>query len=214
MSIDFGYVRSEWTGSSDVPVVQQRSVNGIERLMNPKTQHYLKWKEWVLSNKFTWNLYKKQQPDSFHKTDPDSKSRFYSPKMNLDKMGHAQTFIHPLLGRPNDDEPFPQPFPDFSDGLQVVKEIFSHNNIRINCLYRMAGNMVPPDPNVETTFIHVDHGYPHLNMLVYLTDVGGETICEDGYHDPKEDDIIIFEGYHTHNVPKKDNRVILVTTFF
>tara|TARA_X000000368_G_scaffold255580_1_gene202041 strand:- start:250 stop:891 length:642 start_codon:yes stop_codon:yes gene_type:complete len=213
MTIDFGHIKTEWT-QTNVPVIQERKVDGIEVLKNPKTEHYRKWKQWVLSNEFPWYMYKKQQPDSFHKTDQGSKFRFNHPKMNLNKMGHAQTFIHPLLGRPNDNEPFPQPLPSFPDGLQVVKEIFSHNNIRINCLYRMAVNMVPPDPNVETTFIHVDHGYPHLNMLVYLTDVGGETILENDYHDPKEDDIIIFEGYHTHNVPKKDNRVILVTTFF
>ena len=104
----FGHVRTEWTGSDpDIPVVQQRKVNGIEVLENPKTTHYLRWKKWVLSNTFPWHCYKKQQPDSFHKTDPDSKTRFYHPKMNVNKMGHAQTFIHPLLGRPNDDEPFP-----------------------------------------------------------------------------------------------------------
>ncbi len=73
--------------------------------------------------------------------------------------------------------------------------------------------MVYPDPDVDTTFIHVDHHCPHKNMLVYLTDAGGETIMENDFHDPEEDDAIIFEGYHTHNVPKTKARIVLVATF-
>ena len=47
---------------------------------------------------------------------------------------------------------------------------------------------------------------------MYFTDVGGRTFCEKKEHDPQEDDIILFQGEHYMERPKKDRRVILVST--
>ena len=42
MTIDFGHIKTEWT-QTNVPVIQERKVDGIEVLKNPKTEHYRKW---------------------------------------------------------------------------------------------------------------------------------------------------------------------------
>ena len=73
---------------------------------------------------------------------------------------------------------------------------------------------------------HVDHKFPHTNMLIYLTDAGGKTIVEDISkreestfslslaHDPKEDDVVTFGGqYHCHELPKEKPRLVIVTTY-
>ena len=185
----------------------------MRQLDNPKTKLYYEFKNFVLSRSFPWYMYEQQQNDAFHASDPFAKTKFYHPSMNLEKMGHARTFIHGLLGRPTFNEPYSQPEKYFEHALEVCKEIFNHNRFRINSFLRMAVNMVFPDPNIDTTYIHVDHHHEHHNMLIYLTDAGGETIAESGYHDPKEDDVVIFDGYHTHNVPKTKPRVVLVATF-
>ena len=185
----------------------------MRQLENPKTKLYCEFKDFVMSSVFPWYMYEKQQEDAFHKSDPFAKTKFYHPSMNLEKMGHARTFIHGLLGRPTFKEPFPQPEQFLPHALEVIKEIFNHNQFRINSFLRMAVNMVLPDPNIDTTYIHVDHQHIHSNLLIYFTDAGGQTIAESGYHDPKEDDVVIFDGYHTHNVPKTKPRVVLVATY-
>ena len=60
---------------------------------------------------------------------------------------------------------------------------------------------------------HMDHEFPHKNMLIYLTDAGGSTIVEGEEFAPEEDDVIIFEGMHWHKLPKKERRVVLVMTY-
>jgi len=191
-------------------------MNKILQLVNPKTQHYIAFKKYVMSSDMTWFRYTKQQEDNYHNYDIKSKSLFQHPKMNLNKMGDVETFISPFLGRPTSDEPYPHPQNslEYIEGaVRTLKEILDYNKLEVNSFLRVAANMVYPDSKVDTTFIHVDHHCPHKNMLVYLTDSGGETIVENDYHDPKEDDAIIFEGYHTHNVPKTKARIVLVATF-
>ena len=61
---------------------------------------------------------------------------------------------------------------------------------------------------------HVDHDFPHKNLLIYLTDAGGKTIVGNESHDPKEDDIIMFPGLmHCIETSHTKDRVVLVVTF-
>ena len=188
-------------------------MNDIIQLRNPKTDHYRNFKSYILSGKFPWYFHEKQQPDKYHQDDAVAKTRFVHPRMNLDKLGHVSMHAHGFLGRP-------EPLPRFEDveylphAWKLLEEIFIYNRIPVECVLRIAANKVSPDPDIDTTHVHVDHHFPHKNILVYLTDAGGETITENDYHDPQEDDIIIFEGYHTHNVPKFKTRIVLVATYF
>ena len=92
-------------------------------------------------------------------------------------------------------------------------EIFECNDIQAGCIFRMCLNLVCPCSGVQLTVPHQDHIYPHKNILVYFTDAGGETYCESDVHDPREDDIIIFEGEHYHKLPEKDARIVFVATY-
>tara|TARA_B100000945_G_scaffold170959_1_gene136972 strand:+ start:311 stop:880 length:570 start_codon:yes stop_codon:yes gene_type:complete len=189
-------------------------MNDIIQLVNPKTDHYYAFKQHVLSDKFAWYYHETQQPEEYHKgVDTSAKSRFVHPRMNMNRLGDVPMHTHGFLGKPGH-------LPKLMDvdyigaAWEVFKEIFYYNKIHVNMCIRIAANQVRPHHHVETTHIHVDHMFDHKNALIYLTDAGGETITENDYHDPKEDDAIIFEGYHTHNVPKSKTRVVLVATYF
>jgi len=185
---------------------------GIVRLTNPKTRLYKEVKSYILSGRFPWYFHEQQHPDEYHDDNPNAKHMFVHPKMNLDKLGHVPMHNHGFLGRP-------EPLPRLEDVeylpmvYGMMKEILSYNRIHPEVVYRIAANQVRPNSNIDTTHIHIDHYFPHKNMLIYFTDAGGETIIEDDYHDPQEDDVIVFEGYHTHNVPKLKTRVVLVATY-
>ena len=60
----------------------------------------------------------------------------------------------------------------------------------------------------------MDHTYPHQNIIMYHTDSGGRTFVEDGEHDPKEDDVILFSGRHHMELPKEKRRVVSVGTIY
>ena len=102
----------------------------MRQLDNPKQNYIMNLKNFVLSKSFPWYMYEQQQNDVFmHQI--LSKTKFYHPSMNLEKMGHARTFIHGLLGRPTFNEPYSQPIASFEHALGC-KEIFNHNKFRIN----------------------------------------------------------------------------------
>ena len=97
---------------------------------------------------------------------------------------------------------------------QIVLETLRYNDIELNCIFRMNINLAYPQEGIQTTPSHVDHNFPHNNLLIYFTNAGGRTIVEDAFHDPQEDDVISFEGKpHYMELPKKDFRIALVTTY-
>ena len=61
--------------------------------------------------------------------------------------------------------------------------------------------------------LHVDHSFPHRNIIMYLTDAGGDTVVNDEVYSPKEDGVIMFEGEHYHHFPMKDARIDFVDTY-
>ena len=73
--------------------------------------------------------------------------------------------------------------------------------------------VAPSDKRNIISVPHEDHEYPHKNMLIYLTDAGGSTFVEGEEFAPEEDDVIIFEGIHWHELPKQKRRVVLVMTY-
>ena len=63
---------------------------------------------------------------------------------------------------------------------------------------------------------HIDHRFPHFNLLVYLTNEGdgGETIVEDEKFHPQANNIILFKGKHHMKRPCVGRRVVLISTIF
>ena len=89
-----------------------------------------------------------------------------------------------------------------------------YNNIDIDMIYRMCANCVHPTEKNIPGPEHVDHLFPHKNLIVYLTNFkGGATCCGGETYNGKEDDIITFEGTHNFYPPVDNRRVVLVATY-
>jgi len=179
----------------------------IHKLINPKTELYLKFKEFVLSNQFVWYWMLRSTPESH------------------DKEGHYATpfLSHNLLKTPGSHTKniriSESNSPHLEFAAKLFLEVLEHNDIKINAFLRINANCVLPLNEVTNTIPHMDHPFPHKNILAYLTDAGGKIIVGEDSHDPKEDDVILFEGLeHYHQIPKASEtcvrRVALVATFF
>ena len=169
----------------------------IRSLENPKTDEYINFKNFVLSNQFNWFYwgFNVITDDKNHDNFP-----FYS---------------HGLITRPTSECLYPKAVSPYSEvAHQVVSQVFDANNIDVSVIYRMNINSVTPTKSNKYSPIHVDHPFPHKNLLIYLTDpAGGETVCGENNYTGKEDDVIIFEGEHYYRPPKEGRRIVLITTF-
>tara|TARA_Y100001938_G_C8061868_1_gene417797 strand:- start:395 stop:886 length:492 start_codon:yes stop_codon:yes gene_type:complete len=162
----------------------------MKRLFVPKTRDYLDLKSEVLGEFFPWYRTRNQLDDFY----------FYS---------------HVFLERP-EVAGFPKKISNHLELFQVVFTQICQNNddMEINYLLRMNGNAIEPlSSNPKIGAVHEDHTFPHKNVIIYLTDAGGETICGDEKFFPEEDSACLFEGPHCHALPEKDRRVVLVVTY-
>jgi hypothetical protein len=159
----------------------------INILKNYKTPQYTEFKELVLSDTFPWRY-----------QDSDTGICFYS---------------HGLLTRP--EGKYSEVISQYSEfGMSVVAEILQHNNIQYKFFLRSSLNCLHPDNDVQSGEPHVDHDFPHINVIIYFTNTGGKTYCEDEFHDPKEDDVILMTGKHWGERPKVGRRIISVNTLY
>ena len=184
----------------------------MKQLINPKTDLYEELKSYILSHHFPWYYIDSGVVDETQTLKTDS----VVPFMDTGRYDNPPLVSHTFLSRPTSKVPYSHP--TCSKLVEVdeeFKEIFSHNKVDINCFYRINANLVhPPFPGGRTeTFPHVDHSFPHNNILIYLPGAGGKTICGKYKHDPQEDDIITFTGKHYHQLPHKEKRVVLVATY-
>ena len=163
--------------------------SNIIQLNNPRTETYNEFKRIIRRLDFNWNYYPR--------TDESS-----TPAM----------LSHAFIKRPNELR-----YPTVHcDGAMfahdVVHEILSHNDIILQCIYRLNLNMVFPEEGNRRTPEHVDHLFPHDNIIIYFSNEG-KTIVGNDEHDPKEDDVIMFPGLpHCQELPKNDMRLVLVAT--
>ena len=140
-----------------------------------------------------------------------------------DKYTNIDAYHHSFLARPGPPKPFPfvNTSPEEMDLVEhVLKEIFRCNHTTLNCLYRISANCTFPIKEDKGAFPHIDHSFPHKNLIIYLNDpAGGDTVLVDkdykeiDRHHPKEDDIISFEGIHYQKMPKEGRRIVLVVTY-
>ena len=162
----------------------------IKVLENPITSNYLELKELVLSSEFPW-LYS------------------YSTKMPF--------YSHVFLDRPENAK-FSNPQSEFLGlNLKVLDEIIQHNNLFDRYFFlRSNANCVHSDSGEQFSEPHIDHRFPHFNLLVYLTNEGdgGETIVEDEKFHPQANNIILFKGKHHMKRPSVGRRVVLISTIF
>ena len=81
---------------------------------------------------------------------------------------------------------------------------------------RSNANCVHADTGDQFSEPHIDHRFPHFNLLVYLTNEadGGETIVDDEKFFPKANNVILFTGKHYMKRPSIGRRVVLISTIF
>ncbi len=161
-------------------------------ILNPLTDEYYQLKQLVLGREFPW----------FYETNPNELEEGY------------YFYSHVFLERPHPDERFlyPNVRSQHIDLFHTfLQQIFEYNNLPIDSIYRMNANNIPAQDGCIAP--HVDHTFPHKNLIIYLTDAGGKTFVGDDVHDPVEDDIVIFSGIHYNERPKNKRRVVLVATY-
>tara|TARA_Y100000114_G_C11612304_1_gene255680 strand:+ start:137 stop:634 length:498 start_codon:yes stop_codon:yes gene_type:complete len=161
----------------------------INILSNPCSVAYSHIKSVFLSKNFSWN--------------------YYDSEVGVPYYGHI------LLNRPETNR-YSSVLSEYLEPVVfVVDEILKHNNFTNNYFYlRSAVNCTNADGTLRQSEKHLDHSFPHKNILLYLTDTGGKTFVEDEYHDPREDDVIIFSGNHWSELPKIGRRVVIVNTIY
>ena len=169
----------------------------IKVLKNPLTSNYINLKEHILSQNFPWRY--RISTNSYNS--------------NSDGHTHMEYYGYTFLSRPEPDG-YSEPTSKLLDSnLTVLREILSANEFFNEYFFlRTSANCVHPRNGIQLSEPHLDHNFPHYNLLVYLTNSGGETFVENEVHSPKEDDVIIFTGKHYMKRPSNDRRVVLIAT--
>ena len=184
------------------------------KLKTPNTDNYKAVKEFVLGTEISWQWYSDQVYDA------DS--------VDNSKWNTEGFYSHCLLSRPKSDKtddspPFPLPQSDHLPLVTaMIQDILEVNpSLKFNYIHRMNINCThyTESENHKISVPHRDHEFPHKNMLIYFTDSGGGTHLTDAYgnvletHEPQEDDIVVFEGWHAMHMPKRGRRIVCVVTF-
>ena len=88
-------------------------------------------------------------------------------------------------------------------------------------MYRMNINMTPHS-SIKESLPHIDLNLPHKVVIVYLNKFSkGRTVVlgkdkQKFYSNPKEDNVIIFDGKLTHfqeSPNKEEKRIVMVANF-
>tara|TARA_B100001250_G_scaffold363624_1_gene343086 strand:+ start:197 stop:733 length:537 start_codon:yes stop_codon:yes gene_type:complete len=174
------------------------------RLKTPDTGDYTGLKELILGPHFGWSHNAKATP-YMENTRSYQDLSFYSHAFL-----HGPSPRHGLYSKANSEY-----LPNVET---VIGQIFELNNVKMNVVYRINANAVHPVEGNVLTVPHTDHEFPHKNMLIYLTNTGGDTIVFDDagkkhHFTPVEDDIVTFEGLHCMVPPKQGRRVVIVVTY-
>ena len=189
----------------------------ITRLKNPKTTLYYNLKKTILSPKFSWH-YMKETTHSSNNMLEEYKNESKKYIKEGIKIINPTMYTHSVLGRATRKMICPLIESEYiKDINEVYCEMFNYNMDIMESFHMMCRCCVNAvEPSQETGVIsvpHVDHNFPHKNIIIYLTDAGGSTFVEGEEFAPEEDDVIMFEGIHCHQLPTKKRRVVLVMTY-
>jgi len=172
----------------------------ITKLINNKTKRYVRLKNLIISSRFSWTWQNQT-----------------TPKQNKNGYDNFGFYVHSFLDRPVPLRAcYSNPCSKYiTDANNAIAEILVHNGLTPKVIYRMSANCVHPTNSGTPSVPHVDHDFPHDNLLIYLTDPqGGETIVGDEEYLGEEDDVITWEGeLHHHRPPVKGRRIVLIATF-
>lgn len=172
----------------------------LKKLINPLSRSYKEFKQLVNDQEFTWSW------------SPVSVPLSVKPDKFMDK-GY---YTHAFLTRPEEGHLL---FPKESSkhiklAYTIVSQILMTNNIKPSIFYRINANCDHPDESGLPNLPHVDHKFPHENLLIYLSNPNeGYTMVEGEKYYGKEDDVILFNGVHCNAAPKIGRRLVTIATF-
>ena len=198
----------------------------ITQLKNPRTQNYLRLKKVVLSDSIPWTYVATTCED-------------VSTNPTVWGIDNSSFFGSALLLRSNHERPYPLQVANqelLNLTSKVVIDIVRFNKLKFNCILRANFNLtIPHDEKDSWSPKHIDHPYPHQNLLIYFktcTDGGEFRVWENQYEygdteepkwgnyetfKPSEDSVITFNGlnYHQGQSPTSlgQTRVALVVTY-
>ena len=174
----------------------------------PNTEDYQILKRELFSTSFTW-CYEETPHGPLSEWDPE----------DIKKYNGDPYFSHCVLMPARPEHPYSIVKSEYV-GLcsKVILDTISYNNIEAYSIMRINFNMTFPSKKNRPDKPHVDHLYPHSNMLFYFTENGGKTVIQEESGDveytPVEDTAIVFSGHkHYHWYPDTGKRVVMVVTF-
>ena len=105
---------------------------------------------------------------------------------------------------------------DYSYFKSVLVSILKKHNIKLNKVHRIAINYTINNGYVKEVPLHLDHDFPHKQIIFYLNTSTGNT--EIPFYNkiitPKENTAILFDNKeHKHYFPEKGIRAVCVFTF-
>lgn len=176
----------------------------IKKLKNPNTELYKTFKNIVLSNDFSW----------FFQREAVSQNVKYDEEIYT----NYPFYSHAFLKGPDYKDKYPKVNSQHIELAHLIfLQIAEENNIEPKVIYRMNANVVHPHNSeglLKYSVPHVDHQFPHKNMLIYLADTnGGDIVCDGESISPNEDDVVLLEGIHYIKPPSHGRRIVLVYTF-
>ena len=189
----------------------------IKKLKNPRNKLYYDLKNLILSQDFDWHYFEDTVTPNNKDLDfwGEEVKKYIGEGLIIE---NPSMHTHPFLLRSCPERLYPKTNSVYMDDLnRLYCDIFNINgflNTDFNMMCRCSVNAIAPSDNRNLRSVpHQDHEFPHKSMLIYLTDAGGRTFVEDEEFAPEEDDVIIFQGTHWHELPKQKRRVVLVMTY-
>ena len=175
----------------------------------PNTEDYQILKRELSSTSFTW-CYEETPHGPLNEWDPE----------DIKKYNGDPFFSHCVLMPARLEHPYSIVKSEYA-GLcsKVILDTISYNNIEAYSIMRINLNMTFPSKKNLPDKPHVDHPYPHSNMLFYFTENGGKTVIQEETGDveytPVKDTCILFDGLCKHYqwYPDTGRRVVMVVTF-
>ena len=182
----------------------------ITKLKNPFSENYYLLKNTILGYNFPWYF--------------ETQSVSVKDYCEFDELKYDDhsIFSHVVLKRPfYDVKMYSTSVSTLMDPVEdFLRQVFDLNNIKVSYLLRVNVNCFISKPNQKPGFPHKDHEFPHKNLLIYFTNVGGELVVIDDnktHHSylPEEDNIITFGGNYHYVVPQKncERRICMVVTY-
>ena len=178
----------------------------IELLKTPDTITYREIKKFILSADFPWFYNSASTPEDVDTGEYEDTAFYGHTFISRPRWGNMGDTLYPEVRSMFTEKVYP-----------ILEEIVEVNNLNINYFLRFNANCVHPTKNCRLSIPHNDHQFHHKNLLVYFTDAGGETVVFDSEKEysfePREDEVISFEGLHCMRPPKEKRRIVLVATY-